>query len=796
MIVGTMRLSGEVGYCGRQRIATAPCLRFLARGRIAFVNGLRPTIALFVVVSSGILLPAATVKPPPADRSLRFDIVISGGRITDQRRAATVRDVGIRDGRIAAIGSIDPALADELIDADGMALVPGRTIVTANSVAACLDPRWSWRRFLTKGVTTLICGDGPPTSLAAGTDLVELRERSNAEELQLLAQIGPRVNVVPMIGFNRLRNRTLQEQKGGRCQVRKSMESAVREAMAAGTFGVAFAADELTDSVISNGDVARLARIVGRRSGWFVVQGSHRTRAHDVARRTAEIARESGVPVATVDDSLAGAADDDSVEGFSPRSILPGRGTIAVGMAADIVIRSIATHQHESRHSDAKPSSTIHYVLVNGKIALRKGDVTSCRGGRVLRGPGCSNTAALAGRATGCGDERFSPVDSLVQEFLRKHHLPGGAVAITDQGRLVYARGFGFADVDTREPVLPNSLFRIASVSKPITAVAILQLVESGKLDLDAPFLSVLGHYQPAEGEEAAYDRRLNQVTIRQLLQHRGGWDREATFDPMFAARRFINAAHPRFPPGQDEIIRGMLSRPLDFNPGERYAYSNFGYCLLGRVIESLTHQPYEEYVRHRVLQPIGVNNMAIGGTRLAQRRPAEVRYYDPEVGRSIFSGAVRRAAGTYGAWSLRSMDSHGGWIGSAVDLVRFASTFDDPEHCVLLHPSSVTSMAERPAGLAGFDENGVPRRVFYGLGWQVHCDDAGNVVLQMHAGSLPGTSSVLVKWANGRNLAILFNARRTPYTSAPAADLVPHVIEALDQIHKWPQVDYFKEYL
>src|SRR5690606_16366204 len=90
-------------------------------------------------------------------------------------------------------------------------------------------------------------------------------------------------------------------------------------------------------------------------------------------------------------------------------------------------------------------------------------------------------------------------------------------------------------------------------------------------------------------------------------------------------------------PARQEHIIRYVLGRPLDFDPGERHAYSNFGYCLLGRVIEKITGQPYEQYVRQHVLAPLGISSMCLGQTRLDKRHAGEVKYYDPNLGRSVF---------------------------------------------------------------------------------------------------------------------------------------------------------------
>ena len=121
--------------------------------------------------------------------------------------------------------------------------------------------------------------------------------------------------------------------------------------------------------------------------------------------------------------------------------------------------------------------------------------------------------------------------DRLVADLMHRYNLPGGALAIVKDGRLVFARGYGLADIQNQEPVRPDSLFRIASLSKQVTAVAVLKLVEEGKLDLDERVFEILSDFTEPEG--ASRDPRIAEITVRHLLHHAGGWDKEVSgFDP------------------------------------------------------------------------------------------------------------------------------------------------------------------------------------------------------------------------------------------------------------------------
>src|SRR5690606_2114854 len=120
-----------------------------------------------------------------------------------------------------------------------------------------------------------------------------------------------------------------------------------------------------------------------------------------------------------------------------------------------------------------------------------------------------------------------------------------------------------------------------------------------------------------------------------------------------------------------DAIVRYMMGQPLDFDPGTSYAYSSFGYAVLGRIVERITGGSYEQYVKEAVLEPAGATRMRLGRSLLADRAPGEVRYYDPATVNSVFPGGGAVPV-SYGGFNIEAMDAHGGWIASAVDLLRF----------------------------------------------------------------------------------------------------------------------------
>lgn len=470
------------------------------------------------------------------------------------------------------------------------------------------------------------------------------------------------------------------------------------------------------------------------------------------------------------------------------------RGRIVEGLAADLCVFDYdkltdkATFAQPAAHSEG-----MKHVIVNGMLVLQDGKFTGKRPGRVLRGPGYRKDKAPYAVSTGKQDPRLASFDQLMQEFVQRHYIPGAALAVTDQGRLVYSRGYGYADIAQHEQVQTNSLFRIASISKPITAVAILHLIEQGKLRLDDKVYDILDFKTDIEQAGAEFDVRQRDITIRYLLEHRAGWDRDKSFDAMFEAVRFAEQQKVPAPAGPQDVIKAMLRHKLDFAPGERYAYSNFGYCLLGRVIEKLSGMPYEAYVKQDILAPLGIHSMRLGASRLEGRAPNEVRYYQPGTGKSVFQADLGQdVAWPYGGWHLEAMDSHGGWLASAVDLARFAAAFDDPNHCPILSAASIELMHGRPPGLAGYDEAGKPKETFYSLGWSNRFH--GDKLTHWHTGSLSGTATTLIRRSDGRTLVVLLNTRVSPQSTHLSRDLDVSIQRTANNITTWPTENLFTD--
>jgi CubicO group peptidase (beta-lactamase class C family) len=320
---------------------------------------------------------------------------------------------------------------------------------------------------------------------------------------------------------------------------------------------------------------------------------------------------------------------------------------------------------------------------------------------------------------------------SVAESFRQRISSPGLSIAIARGGRFEYAETFGTIGHDSRQPLTTSTLFRIASVTKPITSAAIFSLIEDGLLRSDDTVFGARGILGTRYGHRP-YGPGIEQITVDHLLTHSsGGWG--PAHDPMFFDTSL----------DQTELIsRALDTQPLLNPPGEVCAYSNFGYCLLGRVIERITGVTYAEYVQRRILSRSGITDMRIAGNTIRQRAANEVEYYgqDESTSSSPYDLNVTR------------MDANGGWIASATDLVRFATHVDgfDAGRNVL-KPETIARMVTPSHA-----------KPSYARGWNVNA--RGN---RWHGGDLAGTTAILVCTSTDFTWAALANTRLAGSTSA-----------------------------
>ena len=193
-------------------------------------------------------------------------------------------------------------------------------------------------------------------------------------------------------------------------------------------------------------------------------------------------------------------------------------------------------------------------------------------------------------------DQNSVIIDGFIEKFRQLNGLKGVSVAIVKDEKLVFAKGYGFANVEAQIQVTPNHLFRLASVSKLITAVAIMKLVENSKISLES---KVFGKYGILNDDQFLHikDRRLERITVRNLLNHSAGWTQHYG-DLAFLPKAVAKGTGESLPVNIDSYIKFVTTHNVHFEPGSNSVYSNLGYVILGKVIAKISGTDYETFVK------------------------------------------------------------------------------------------------------------------------------------------------------------------------------------------------------
>ena len=355
-------------------------------------------------------------------------------------------------------------------------------------------------------------------------------------------------------------------------------------------------------------------------------------------------------------------------------------------------------------------------------------------------------------------DGSIRQVDNSVIAYMKKHNVPGLSVAIAKDNKLIYVKAYGYAEIATQERINDSSLFRLASVSKPVTGIAIMKLIQDGKLSLNSKVFGQAGILGKDYGPLP--DTNYAKITVDELLHHTSGWSRNkdnpTVDDPTFN--------HPNL--NATELITWTLNnQPLTTVPGTTFSYSNFNYLLLGRVIEKVTGERYEQYVKANILRPVGITDMQIGGNSEAEKKPNEVVYYE-EGGEPYLINVSR-------------MDAGAGWIASAKDLLKLMVSVDGLNiKNAILDSSIIKTMLTPSTANPG-----------YACGWFL--TSSRKRVNWYHFGEIMGTATLLAHTDIGFSWAILTNTGfQNDQNNKDMNDLLWNAIN--DSTTRWPNKDLF----
>ena len=275
--------------------------------------------------------------------------------------------------------------------------------------------------------------------------------------------------------------------------------------------------------------------------------------------------------------------------------------------------------------------------------------------------------------------EKVRAVESLISIEMSRRHIPGLALAIAVGGQVRLVDAYGFADLENFVPARADTVFRLASLSKAITATAVLQLVERGQIDLDAPIQKYV----------ATFPQKPWTVTVRQLLCHQSGI-RHHTDAEWTNGRHYASVS---------DSLPVFAESPLAFEPGTKTLYSSYGYTLLGCAIESVSGMSYIEYLRQNVFRPAAMERTQIDD------------HFELVTGRA--AGYFEDGAGHMRNSPLADTSNRipgGGLCGTVADVGRFAAALQSG---VLLRPETVREMLSKQRTRDG-------KRTGYGLGWIV----------------------------------------------------------------------------
>jgi CubicO group peptidase (beta-lactamase class C family) len=369
----------------------------------------------------------------------------------------------------------------------------------------------------------------------------------------------------------------------------------------------------------------------------------------------------------------------------------------------------------------------------------------------------------------------FAGAEKTVDAFLRKWSIAGTSIAIAKDGKLIYARGFGYADTASKTETQPFSQFRIASISKLLTAIGIMKLVEEEKLSLTDSVFGPKGILNDPYFSDPK-DKRVYSITVEQLLSHEAGWTSRYG-DQMFMPLIISEKMGVKPPVDTKTIVKFALDKRLHYTPGTGKAYSNLGYSILGLIIEKVSGMSYEDFCKKTILEPLGIYDMKIAGNLFSEKAPFEVTYYVPSdiILKPSIYGTGELVSPCYGGNDIKALGGAGAWIATAPDLMRLLLAVDGfktrPD---ILNDQNIRFMTDNNNGFAP-------------IGWKATTLDG----TWWRTGSFPGSAGMMKRQSDGISWVVLFNssAWNGPEIYSYINNMMYRVISKIDPL---PDYDLF----
>jgi CubicO group peptidase (beta-lactamase class C family) len=372
--------------------------------------------------------------------------------------------------------------------------------------------------------------------------------------------------------------------------------------------------------------------------------------------------------------------------------------------------------------------------------------------------------------------EDYSSIERTVNYFMRIWELKGASIAIARNGKLVYAKGYGQADRKGNIEVQPYHRFRIASISKLVTATAIMKLYDDNELDLND---KVFGPESILDDEYFmnARDSRAYDITIAHLLSHQGGWTTRWG-DHMFMPHVVASSLEKDLPVTTKDVVRFALNKRLHFTPGRGRSYSNLGYAILGLVVEKVSGMSYGEYCKIHLFEPLGIYDFELARNLYEQRDILEVAYFEPTnaVPKESIYGTGETVPASDGGNDIESLGGAGAWIATAPDLLKFMLAIDGFESRKdILSDEAIRIMTGKSNRLSP-------------VGWKATTTNG----YWWRTGSFAGTSAMLRRQPDGTAWVVIFNTNTWKQSMFPS-DISKMMARALSRTRNWVEDDLFE---
>jgi len=369
----------------------------------------------------------------------------------------------------------------------------------------------------------------------------------------------------------------------------------------------------------------------------------------------------------------------------------------------------------------------------------------------------------------------FAGTEKIVNSFLHKWSITGASIAISKDGKLIYARGFGYADSASHQETQPFNQFRIASISKLITAVGVMKLEEEGKLSLNDKVFGADGILNDPYFSNPK-DKRVYDITVAHLLSHQSGWSQRYG-DQMFMPLVIAEKMGVKPPVDTKTIIRFALNKKLQYTPGAGRAYSNLGYSILGLIIEKVSGMSYEDYCKQKIFEPLGIYDMTIAGNLSTEKTPFEVSYYEPSdvVLKPSIYDTCKMVVPSNGGNDIRALGGAGAWLATAPDLMRLLLAVDGyKSRPDILSDESIRFMTDNNNGFAP-------------VGWKATVEDG----TWWRTGSFPGSAGMMKRQSDGISWVVLFNS--SAWNGPEIYSYINNMMYRVEsQFKSWPSYDLY----